>query len=298
MKKIHYFCKEINKETYKTMHTTIQYHLFLAITCAFLLIGCRHSGKSGSTNENVQVQVGDTIINKVRKPVNFSGTFYQITNLGTTNIIFKQGPYNLEVEGPEGSVDDLAFSIDYNVLTVSMKNEEKIDMNQFNNNKDKLTVYISCPKLQAIAACGTGDIRVEGSLKGDEFHAGCLGTGSIKADTLNVTNLRYDSSGEGNFSFDAINAESAFFVLSSEGALDGNTTAKGPVIIDSNDNSHISLSGKARKLSLIISGDTKCDLGISADSLDIMAQSGEINLTGQFKTKHIDKTQKAKVTMH
>ncbi len=279
------------------MRTTMQYKYLLAITCAFMLVGCQQSGKSDKVQGNAPVQAGDKTVNKVRKHVNFSGTFYQITNLGTPDIIYTQGPYNFEVEGAEDLVDELALSIDYNVMTVSLKDEEKIDMNRFNSNKGKLTLYISCPTLKAIATCGTGGIHIKGKLEGDEFQVGCLGTGSIEIDTLNMTNMRYDSMGDGNLSFHFIESESANFILSGKGKLEGSIAASGPVILDSNSASHVSLRGKAGRLSLIISGNTECDLNMDADTLDVTAQSGVINITGKFKTKRIDKGLKANVAL-
>lgn len=201
------------------MYRTNVYSFLGALTCALLLLSCQQTNKTerGTDNTTKKEETKD-VIKTIRQPVKYSGAFYQITNMGSLDIVFTQGPYNIEVEGPEDEIDKLNIGIDQYVLTVNMKNEEKIDLTQYKTTNHKVTLYVSCPIIKTIALCGTGNFHAVGTIQSDGLQLGIIGTGSIDADTINAERLSLDVTGSGNTNLRQVNTKSTTeLLLSGEG---------------------------------------------------------------------------------
>ena len=69
--------------------------LFLISLYSLIALSC---GQKEETSSH-EVDNNKTEVNLIRKPIAFNGTFYSITNLGSINIIYTQGPHSIEFEG-------------------------------------------------------------------------------------------------------------------------------------------------------------------------------------------------------
>ena len=100
--------------------------IFFAVFSIVMLVSCNQSGQQNTPAKNDANQSENREVEKVRRPISFSGTFYQITNIGSPDIVFTEGDYSIEAEGPSSMVNAVNIDVDCNVLTVSMNNEERI----------------------------------------------------------------------------------------------------------------------------------------------------------------------------
>ena len=245
--------------------------IFFAVFSIVMLVSCNQSGQQNTPAKNDANQSENREVEKVRRPISFSGTFYQITNIGSPDIVFTEGDYSIEAEGPSSMVNAVNIDVDCNVLTVSMNNEERIGTNQFANGPSSVTLYISCP----------------------------LGTGTIELDTVVTTGtFKYESSGDGDALFHHIRADQDCNMLVSGR---GNTTADVDIadrLLVENDNSGtVSVSGKAHKAEINILETSDCNADLNADQLDLTALRGNITLKGKYAKKNINQSKKAKVTI-
>ena len=273
--------------------------IFFAVFSIVMLVSCNQSGQQNTPAKNDANQSENREVEKVRRPISFSGTFYQITNIGSPDIVFTEGDYSIEAEGPSSMVNAVNIDVDCNVLTVSMNNEERIGTNQFANGPSSVTLYISCPSLQILATCGTGGFRSVGTIHNSDMHVGCLGTGTIELDTVVTTGtFKYESSGDGDALFHHIRADQDCNLLVSGR---GNTTADVDIaerLLVENDNSGtVSVSGKAHKAEINILETSDCNADLNADQLDLTALRGNITLKGKYAKKNINQSKKAQVTI-
>ena len=276
------------------MYRTNVYRFFVVLTCALLSVGCRQTGKAeketgGSADRETAGKTENTV-KTVRRHVRYSGAFYQITNIGSLDIVFTQGPYNIEAEGPENLIDDLSVAVDQYVLTVSMKDEEKIDLTQYKSSSGKLTLYVSSPTVKAIAVCGTGGLHVRGTLQTDDLQLGILGEGSIEADSIIAGNLSVVVTGDGNTSIRQVTAKTtAKFLLSGHGSTTCNIDAGEGVSVDCNSKCRVDMNGNTGQLYVFSSGGADCSVNFNADRLTVDATDGTIFVKGRYKTKSLNK---------
>ncbi len=279
------------------MYRTNVYRFFGALTCALLPFSCQQTGKTEKeTGDTTRNETVENTVKTVRRHVKYSGAFYQITNIGSPDIVLTQGPYNIEAEGPEDLIENLNIGIDQYVLTVSMKDEEKIDLTQYKTSGRKLTLYVSCPTVKAIAMCGTGSLRTTGTIQADNLQLGILGAGSIEADTINAVSLSLDVTGDGNTTIRQVTAKNtAQFLLSGQGQTTCDVNAGEEVSVNCNSKCQIDLTGNARQLYMYMSGNANCNINLNADRLTVDATDGNIYLKGKYKNKQINKRGNAKV---
>jgi len=268
--------------------------VFLAIIGILMLISCNQSGPTNTPDRNES----KNIVERVRKPLSFSGTFYQITNIGSPNIIFTEGDYSIEAEGPSNILNSVNINVDSHVLTVYIKNEESLSMNQYANVTSPVTLYVSCPSLQILANCGTGNFTSVGSIHTPDLQVGCLGTGAIDMDTVITTGtFRYESSDDGDATFHYIQAQQDCNLLISG---KGNTTAHVDIaenlLVENDNRGNIVLSGRTHKADINILGESNCVADFDADQLDLTALRGNVVLKGKYKQKNIHQGKNAKIT--
>lgn len=279
------------------MCRTNVYRFFGVLMCALLFLSCQQTNKTERGRyDTVEKGNKEGAVKTVRRHVKYSGAFYQITNIGSLDIVFTQGPYNIEVEGPENLIDDLSVAIDQYVLTVNMKDEEKIDLTQYKTTNRKLTLYVSCPVIKTIAMCGTGGLHTVGTIQSDNLQLGILGTGSIEADTISAENLSLDVTGDGNANISHVTTKNtAKFLLSGHGHTTCNINAKEGVSVDCNSKCQIDLSGNTKQLYIFTSGNATCNINFNADQLTVDATNGNIYIKGNYKTKKLNKRGKANI---
>ena len=271
--------------------------VFLAIIGILMLVSCK---QSGPTNEPAKNETGKTekqVEERIRKPLSFSGTFYQITVIGSPDIIFTEGDYSIEAEGPSNIVNFVNINVDSHVLTVNMKNEDTIGTNQFAHGPSPITLYISCPSLQLLAVCGTGSFKSVGAIHTPDMQVGVLGTGNIELDSvITAGTFRYDSSGDGNALFHHIQAQQdCNLLLSGKGNLNADVDIAGNLLIENDNCGNVVVSGKAHTADLSILEESNCTAEFDADQLELTALYGNVTLKGKYRQKDIHQGRNAKI---
>jgi len=271
--------------------------VFLTIIGALLLVSCNQSGSNSNASKNEESTPPSMPAPKVRKPLNFSGTFYQITSLGTPDIIFTEGDYSIEAEGPENVLNVIKVNVDSNVLTVSIENEESLGLDRFNGSSP-VTLYVSCPSLQLLATCGTGNFKSIGTIHNEEMHIGCLGTGTIELDTVVTTGtFKYESSGDGNAVFAHVRtAQDCRLMLSGAGNITADVDVAGQLLIQNEYTGNVSVSGKAKTADVTLLEDCNCVAAFDADQLNLSAIRGNVVLKGKYAHKDVHQGKNAKVS--
>lgn len=273
--------------------------VFLTIIGTLMLISCNQSGQQNGPTKNDANQRENRKVELVRKPLSFSGTFYQITNIGSPNIVFTEGDCSVEVEGPSNSVNAVRIDVDSNVLTIYVNNEENFGTNIFSDDTSDITLYISCPSLQILATCGTGNFKSIGTIHNSDMHVGCLGTGAIDLDSVITTGtFKYESSGDGNAIFNHIHAgQDCNLLLSGSGNVMANVDVAENLLVENDHSGNVSINGKSHNADISILGESNCNADLVADNLDLTALHGNITLKGKYGKKNINQSKNAKVTI-
>ena len=271
--------------------------VFLIIIGVLFLVSCNSSGTKNEPVKNNDTNEPDVQVTKVRKPLSFSGTFYQITNVGSPDIVFTEGDYSIEAEAPENLFNVINVNVDSNVLTVYIDNEGQLGLDRFNS-VSPVTLYISCPSLQLLAVCGTGSFRSVGTIHNENMHVGCLGTGSIELDTvMTMGTFKYESSGDGDAIFRHIqDAEECSLLLSGEGNTTADVDVPNRLLVQNDHTGNVSVSGKAKVAELTLLEECNCEAAFDADQLYLTALRGNVVLKGKYKQKDVHQGKNAKIS--
>ena len=264
------------------------------------MTSCNPTGEKTNQLKDKEIQDTTTVkTNIVRKIVNYAGPFYQITNIGSPDIIFQEGDYSIEVEGPENQIDAFNIDIDSYVLTVGLYKEENIDLHQFNRKSPHLKVYVSCPNLKAIATCSTGGFKSVGTIHTDKLIVGCIGSGTIEMDTVITTGFfRYESTGDGDATFHHIQSKgTSMLLLSGNGETKSYFDETTKLTVDANGAGLTTIEGKAQEAELTVLGNCLLKANLDASNLVVSAYKGKVELQGKFGNKKIHQDKNAQILM-
>lgn len=272
--------------------------IFLAIFSIAMLASCNQSGQQNQPAKDGAKQDTPRETEKVRKPLSFSGAFYQITNMGSPDIVFTEGDYSIEAEGPASLLNAVNIEVDSHVLTVSIKNEENFGTNQFSSAPSRITLYVSCPSLQILAVCGTGNFKSVGPIHTPDIQIGMLGTGNLELDSVFTTgSFSYESSGDGNAIFQHIrSAHECNFMISGAGSTTADVDVAEQLLMHNDHTGNVVISGKANTADLIILGESNCVADFDADQLHLTALYGNVTLNGKYRQKEVQQGKKAIIT--
>lgn len=233
------------------------------------------------------------------KNILISGEFYQITNIGSPNIIFTEGPCSITAEGTPDLLDMVKATVDSGTLTVNLGDDENIDVHQFSSSNNNVTLHISCPELRILALCSSGNFTSESDIHTSDIHIGTLSTGSIVAKNIICSgSFKYESSDKGTAVFEHIQAGGdSKFLLGGEGATVADIDITAPLYVDLDSHANLELSGNASELEIMGFGQSHGNFSINADKLTVTALGHSwIKLTGNYKSKEINRKEKGQVT--
>lgn len=284
----------MDKRDYKTAMNKV----FLTILGVLLLVSCNSGGPKNESSKSDEVSAPVQPAKKVRKPLSFSGTFYQITCIGSPNVVFTEGDYSIEAEAPENILNAIHVDVDCNVLTLSIDREDAIGINQFSSD-NAVTLYVSCPSLQLLATCGTGNFKSIGTIHNTDMHVGCLGTGSIELDTVMTSGtFKYESSGDGNAVFHHIRADhDCSMLLSGAGSTTADVDIAEKLLVQNDYTGDVSVSGKANIADVMIMEQSNCVVAFDANQLNLTALKGNVALKGKYKQKEVNQGKNARVSL-
>ncbi len=249
------------------------------------------------SNQTTVEQPAETPVNIVQKAIPFSGEFYQITNLGSINVEFTEGNYAITAEGPQNLVEMIQANVDSYVLTLSLTNEEKIDITMFERNNTHLTVHVSCPDLRLVATCSSGSFKSVGPIHSSSLHVGILGKGDIMMDSV-ITDgsFKYEGNGDGNAEFRYLKCTEANIFAAGQGATVANVDVNGKLFVENDSQGEVSVSGNASNTEILSIGSGFINADLTTDNMQANALMGKITLKGKYKHETIHEAKEAKIT--
>lgn len=161
----------------------------------------------------------------VRRQLGTLKDFTHLTNLGSVNIIYTQGDYNMEVEGDSVLLQYLTTSFDSNLLTVSMRTDGNRDINLYGN-ASNVTMYLSCPNLKCVSICGNGGFESIGKWSGDDIEVGILSTGTMRLDSIECNTFSMQSTSVSNISITNLKVNEATVMTRANATIDMDVDAE------------------------------------------------------------------------
>lgn len=216
---------------------------------ALLMLGaCRHAtpGNEVKTETQNTQKTEERKQNVIRKRISIPFDFSYITNLGSVDIIYTQGSYNIEVEGDSATLNYLNAEFDSNVLTVNLQTDNNTDINLYGN-ANNIKMYVSAPELKCVSICGNGNFESQATWRGENIQLGVLSTGNMKIGKVECTTFDLQSTDIGNIDITDLQAEDATLYSRSSATINANVNVKNLVVI--NDGTQkMKLTGKAQSV--------------------------------------------------
>ena len=278
----------------------LAYSLFIIVA-----FGCTDNKKnSSSQDQNMAENTGKT--EKVSTSTPTSGIireertvpsdgFYQVTLVGSPDVVFTQGPYSIVVEGHPDIISSVVTEIDSKSLQINIEGEHFIERQSFNN-ASGVTVYVSCPEIKYIAVCGSGKFKTEGTISGDDMQFGIMGSGGLDIEKIQCKNFDLQASGNGETDIDEIIAENANITSVGGGDTDCSLNVSGNVSIENGGNGETDIKCTSKKLEIYTNSTGDFDLDINCDNFKLTAAgTGKIEMKGMATTKQIHNSLNCKI---
>ncbi|MDA9555538.1 DUF2807 domain-containing protein [Pelobium sp.] len=122
--------------------------------------------------------------------------FNEINSFGSFNVLVKlDGTESLKLEGSSEDLAKIETVVENGVLKIRPKKQNNDQWNW--KLSEKVNVYISAKKLSALTLNGSGNIKVDGKLTGENFAIKLNGSGNINTN-LSVAKANMALNGSGN----------------------------------------------------------------------------------------------------
>lgn len=213
-----------------------------------------HSDKENRNEKKETDGTGKSVI--VRKPLNITSEFNQISNLGSIDIIYSQGDFLAELVGDSTLVNLIDADIDSNILSLSLKGERNKDINVYDGT-NKITLELRTPNLKCVALCSNGSFRSTGTWKGQDIQLGIIGSGNFDIDTIECATFDYQATGTGTANIRHIISDAASVTCAS--ASNVNADVNTETLKAASTSGKITITGKAGKKKIYESEDNLID---------------------------------------
>ncbi len=222
---------------------------------------------------------------------NLSG-FTKVESDGSINVfINKATAFEVKVEADDNLIPYIVTEVKGNALVVRMKDNVNI------RNARKMTVYVSMPKLTALATRGSGSITSESKFSGDEIVVKTQGSGSINFSfdgksaaisahgsggikfTGSISKVEVSAHGSGGIRAQ-LESESAHLSVGGSGSVNISGSAKDVVAEVQGSGSIDGYSFMTKNLNATVQGSGSCNLSVSEALIGKVHGSGGINYKG------------------
>lgn len=219
----------------------------LPLLTLFILAACNNTpaGKQQQKTQPKEAQQDEKKVNIIRKPLSIPYEFSYITNLGSVDIFYTQGDYNIDVEGDSAMLQHLDADFDSGLLSVSIKTDRNNGVNIFGSTSN-VRMYVSCPVLHCISVCGSGSFESTSTWKGENLRLGVLGTGALKLGRVECETAIIESSNIGNITIDDLQAQEATIYSRGSANINVNLNVDELTVLNEGKQS-ITLTGSAKK---------------------------------------------------
>ncbi|MBR3455814.1 MAG: DUF2807 domain-containing protein [Bacteroidaceae bacterium] len=251
-----------------------------------LTTACTGEKKQNNNNpDNIgKTEVDSTKI--VRRHQICEQGFYQITHIGTFDVIYREGDYSLEYEGDSTLFPSMVAEFDSGTLTLSRRGENNTDVHAFSS-RSNLKVYVSCPELRLLAVCNSGSFRGLGTIHTTDMQIGVMGSGSVVLDSVQCNTLMVQNNDAGGVTITSCRSQSIDLLGKGSGNVSGGYEVEGEANLTFSGSATNDLSCKAKDVTLLSTGDGTTNLNVDCDKLNIQAVgNGTLNLDGQAHEKN------------
>ncbi len=225
---------------------------FIITLAALLLLGsCRQSSTPKEKEQNVTTKSEKSATreqNIIKKHISIPFDFSYITNLGSVDIIYTQGNYNIEVEGDSALLNYLNINFDSNLMTVYVQTDNSTDINLYGA-KSNIKMYVSTPELKCVSICGNGSFESQATWRAENLQLGVLSTGKMNIGRVECTTLDLQSTDIGDITLTDLHAEDATIYSCSSANINVNMNVKNLVVINDG-KQKMKLTGKAQHVAI------------------------------------------------
>ncbi|HAN76534.1 MAG TPA: hypothetical protein DCQ31_01545 [Bacteroidales bacterium] len=162
--------------------------------------------------------------NNVKTDKNFDLTGFTQINLSTSaDVVLTQAEsFNVKVEATESDLEKLEIYVEGTKLVIKTKNWKDFS--------DKVTVYVSLPKLEAVVLSGSGNVTAANLVNTENLDLVISGSGNIRFDNLAAVSYNCTISGSGNMSLAGTKrAQSGHLTISGSGNINSEKISTGEV---------------------------------------------------------------------
>lgn len=204
-----------------------KYITYIVCGACALLGSCRPATpeKSPSGKESAPAEAKQPKRNIVRQHIAIPSTFTHITNLGSIDIIYTQGDFNIDVEGDSAMLGYLNTTFESNLLTTNIYTDNNPDINLYGS-KSNIKMYVSCPDLQCVSICGNGGFTSKGTWETENAQIGVFGSGALKLENVQCSTFKLESGETGSIRIKHLQAEDASIYSHSPASIDADLNVK------------------------------------------------------------------------
>lgn len=211
-------------------------YILLVVATVSLTGGCQVQASSGERSSGGQTKENRNV-----------ATFKSIDLAISANVILKQGgPQSVVLEGDANDLEK--------VVTEVSGSELKIKTKPGSWNMKRVDVYITVQDIENLKISGSGSIKNDGAIKGDEMELVISGSGSIHISDLAVKNISAVISGSGSIDYSGTSpASESKLVVTGSGNInaDGlasknaqvNITGSGDCKVNAEENLNVQITG-------------------------------------------------------
>ena len=258
-------------------------YTYMFLCSALLLTACSDTGNKSSKQASKAKEVE---LNIIQRNLPVHNDFFGITNIGSINIEFTEGPCSATVEGDSLLVSSLRYDVDGGLLTLSIPSEENSDINHYETNP-RITAKISCPELRILSNIGGGNITLP-VLHSTKIDMGGMGGGSITADSIFCPDFKYQSNSNTKASFKYIEGETATILCYGMAPTDANVVSSKKTVIDASNKNDLTLKVKSANVDLISTGSGTATIDLDVDEITASVQgNGKVILNGRAGKKEL-----------
>ncbi len=189
--------------------------------------------------------ISTTALTESRQVTGFTG----ISTSGSFDVFVKMdGKESLRLEGEADDISKVETIVENGILKIRYKQNSKLG---WINTQKKTTVYVSAKELNMLAISGSGNMKIDGTIKTASLQAKISGSGNIEL-AINTTDFISLISGSGSISV-AGNTKNADVVVSGSGNFKGKDLRTDSIAVK------VSGSGNAKvyansKIEAVVSG--------------------------------------------
>ena len=185
--------------------------------------------------------------------------FERITLMGSLDVKYAQANnFSVKVNGPEDVVKKVETTVEGNMLTVRMKDGNRI-IHFGSNDSGNTTVYVTSPDFLGISLMGSGDFLCVKPLDTDTLTIDLKGSGDIYFKDVICDRINASVIGSGDVSVSKVKTQQAFLDVVGSGDIEMNFDNSGAVNAQVKGSGDIDLKGTVKQINKQVRGSGDID---------------------------------------